>query len=88
MATTLGIPKVLSYPAICLCGHSEYVYGWTQAEIEYQKKTRLRFFCTKCSISPRTKTIEDEARKMVWLDYEGKRCWVVERVREAVRNEI
>jgi len=86
MATALVIPKVLDYPAICACGHSEWIYGFTQGEIEYQKKTRARFFCTGCSISPKTQEFVDEVGTMPWLDYEGKRQWVLKRVREAVRR--
>lgn len=80
--SSLRINGVLSYPAICLCGHSERVYGWTRAEIEYQKGVRNRFFCTGCSISPTTEAICEKAKEMVWLDYEGKRQWVVKKVRE------
>lgn len=81
----LAIPQSLSYPAICACGHSEYIYGWTRAEIEYQKDVRNRFFCTACSISPTTEEICEEAKKMVWLDYEGKRKWVLKEVRKVGR---
>ena len=77
------IPQSLSYPAMCACGHSEYVYGWTHAEIEYQKDVRSRFFCTGCSVSPTTERICEEAKKMEGLDYEGKRQWVVSKVRDA-----
>jgi hypothetical protein len=79
----------LSYPAHCACGHSEWVYGWTRAEIEYQKKVRCRYFCTGCSISPEVRKVEGEAREMPWLGYEGKRQWVLKRVRNLVaRGEL
>jgi hypothetical protein len=79
----ISIPKSFSYPARCACGHSEYIYGWTHAELEYQKNVRIRFFCTACSISPTTEAICEEAKKMEWLDYEGKRLWVLRKVRES-----
>lgn len=84
--SAVGIPQIFSYPAMCLCGHSEYVYGWTQGEIEFQKQTRTRYFCTSCSISPETKRLEDRAREMLWLDCGGKRDWVVARVRALTRR--
>jgi hypothetical protein len=82
----LGIPTVLSYPAICLCGHSEYIYGWTQAEIEYQKDTRSRFFCTACSIGPAIEFSKEADREIFWGDYEMKRQYVIKKIRELARS--
>ena len=73
MATAFGIPSLITYPAIRLCGHS----------LEYQIKTAAQFFCTGCEIGVAREAAKEAKEQMPWATWEQRRGWIVQRVREA-----
>ena len=71
----------MNYPALCACGHSEWIYAASTGELSYQIETKTRFFCTGCSIGIGREASEKVQREMPWLQWEQKREIVVRTVR-------
>jgi hypothetical protein len=74
--------RPLRYPAICACGHSEYVYGANQKELNYQIVLAARFFCTSCCLGPAMKYLEESKEQFPWMNWQQRYEWVRDRVWE------